>query len=353
MGDWVLPRDTSEFRRSEVGEEPVDLYHTARDEHYLRLLREEADFWDRHTESPFASPAAPKLQAYYNERSTGDQGTEWHEVIPKYGEFRRGCVLGCGYQRIERQILAQNPSLHLTFYDISGEALARRLRQFQSEFPGRVDTRQEDLNFALLPENAYDLILSQSCMHHIVNLEHVAFQANKALAADGLFFLRDFVAESRLQFCDTKKRVFEAIAYATGPRGTAAPAYEWPSLDAWSYSPFETVRSGETLEVFRAYLEEVELRVAGAFVTLVVFARLPSPTPPQGPRMLPRRLASALARRWPVPRWVQRRRQARLVSRLFDSQQFGDLLIILDRIVSEAGCLKPALACAVYRKRQR
>ena len=336
-----------------MGDEPADLYHTARDEDYLRVVREEADFWDRHPEEVFPVSGPPKLQAYYDERFTGDPRTDWHEIIPRYGQFRRGCALGCGSERVERQILAQNPSLHLTFYDISRAALSRRLSHFQSEFPGRVDIRQEDLNFALLPENAYDLIVSHSCMHHIVNLEHAAFQANRALTPDGLFFLRDFVAESRLQFCDVKKRVFDAVAYATGPRRAAPLAYEWPSLEPWTYSPFETVRSGDILEVFRTYLEEVELRVAGALATLIMFARPPSPTPPQGRPRLPRRLASAITRWWHAPGWVQRRRQARLVSRLFESQQCGDLLIILDRIVSEAGCLKPALACAVYRKRQR
>jgi SAM-dependent methyltransferase len=329
-----------------VGEDPIDLYHTERDEEYLRLLREEAEFWDQHVEGPCGSPAAPPLQAYYNERFTGDPATEWYEVIPKYGEFRRGCVLGCGYARVERQILIQNPALHLTFYDISGEELAHRLRQFQSEFPGRIDTRQEDLNFALLPEDAYDLIISHSCIHHVVNLEHVAFQANKALTPDGLFFLNDFVAESRLQFCDTKKRVFEAIAYATGPRRATPWAYDWPHLVPWDHSPFEAVRSGEILEVFRTYLEEVELRVAGAILTLVMFARLPPPDPPQGGWTLPHRLSSAVAK-------VRlARASARLRRRLFKSQQLGDLLMIVDRIVSEAGCLKPGLAFAVYRKRQ-
>ena len=330
-----------------MGQEPIDVYHTARDEDYLRLLREEAEFWDQHAEEFFASLGPPKLRAYQNERFTGDQATEWYEVIPKYGEFRRGCVLGCGYERIERQILAQNPSLHLTFYDISGETLARRLRQFQVEFPGRVDTRQEDLNFVLLPENAYDLIVSDTCMHHIVNLEHVAFQANRTLTADGVFFLYDFVAESRFQYCDTKKRVYEAIAYATGPKREAPYAYDWPHLVPWDHSPFEAVRSGETLEVFRSYLEEVELRVAGAILMLFMFAHLHPASPPRGRRMLPHRLTSAFAKlRLALAR-------AQLRRRLFKSQQLGDLLIIVDRIVSEAGCLKPALAFAVYRKRQR
>jgi hypothetical protein len=184
-------------------------------------------------------------------------------------------------------------------------------------------------------------------MHHIVNLEHVAFQANKALTPDGLFFLRDFVAESRFQFCDTKKRVFEAIAYATGPRQAAPYAYDWPHLVPWDHSPFEAVRSGDTLEVFRSYLEEVELRVAGAICTLFTFARFGPPSPPLGRRMLLRRPALALTKlRFALAR-------AQLRRRLDTSQQIGDLLIIVDRIVSEAGCLKPALAFAVYRKRQR
>jgi SAM-dependent methyltransferase len=329
-----------------VGQEPADLYHTERDEDYLRLLRAEAEHWDRHAEL-FGGPAPPKLQAYYNERLTGDEETEWCEVIPRYGEFRRGCVLGCGYERVERQILAQNPSLHLTFYDISGEALGRRLRQFQSEFPGRVDTRQEDLNFAVLPENVYDFMVSDTCMHHIVNLEHVAFQANKTLTADGVFFLHDFVAESRLQFSDTKKRVFEAIAYATGPRRATPYAYDWPALVPWDHSPFEAVRSGETLEIFRNYLKEAELRVAGAIFTLFIYARFSPPSPPPGCRMLLRRPALALTKlRFALAR-------AQLRRRLYKSQQLGDLLIIVDRIVSEAGCLKPAIAFAVYRKKEK
>lgn len=329
-----------------MAEEPSDIYHTERDDNYLRLVREEAEFWDRHTEDTFPPHAGPKLQEYFNERFTGDSNLDWYEVIPRYGEFKRGCVLGCGLEAVERRILALLPSIHLTFYDISGEALSRRLHQYESEFPGRVDVQQEDLNFARLPENAYDLIISHSAMHHIVNLEHVAYQANRALTADGVFFLRDFVAESRLQFSETKKRVFEAINYARGPRRESPLRFDWPDVANWTYSPFEAIRSGEILDVFRAYLQEVELRVAGAIVTLVMFARLPPSAPPEGRRILPRRLTRA------VTKWRLAMAGKRLRKHLFDKQQLGDMLIIADRIVSETGCLRSALAFAVYRKRQ-
>jgi len=190
-------------------------------------------------------------------------------------------------------------------------------------------------------------------MHHIVNLEHVALQANKALTPHGVLFLQDFVAESRLQFCETKKRVFEAIVFATGPRRRLPHAFKWPDLANWGYSPFEAVRSGEILEVFRNYLDETELGLVGAIVTLVVFARPGPPRPPRGRRMVPRRLASALARSWATLVGARQGKQGPPFYRLFASAQITDLLIIVDRIVSEAECLKPALAFAVYRKRQR
>jgi SAM-dependent methyltransferase len=329
-----------------VGEEPADIHYTARDEEYLRRVSAEAEHWDLRPEDVFPPETVPKLQAYYNERFTGDCDSQWYEVIPKYGEFTHGCALGCGPQALERRVLALNPSLHLTFYDISGVALSQRLRQLGSEFPGRVEIRQEDLNFALLPENAYDFIISQSAMHHIVNLEHAAYQANNALTSNGVLFLRDFVAESRLQFCEMKKRTFEAIAYATGPRLEAPLRFDWPDTDNWQYSPFEAVRSGDILQVFRTYLQEVELHVAGAMTSLLLYARLP-PNPAQ-PRCTPlRKLTSPLARWWTA------RAASRLRNRMFQKQQLGDLLIIVDRIVSEAGCLTPALAFGVYRKRQR
>jgi len=87
--------------------------------------------------------------------------------------------------------------------------------------------------------------------------------------------------------------------------------------------------------------------VAGAILILFMFAGLHAPDPPEGGWTLPRKLASPFAKlRFALT-------TARLQRRLFESQQMGDLLIIVDRIISDSGCLKPGVAFAVYRKRQR
>ncbi len=156
---------------------PPDVYHVERDEAYLHELRAEEEYWDTHL--GFVSddrPLFPELERYQNERLTGDGNRAWHETISDYGEFISGCVLGAGYGHIERHVLERNPQLYLTIYDISAEALARVMARLEPEFPGRVEIRQEDLNFVTLAPDTYDLIFPNSCVHHIVNLEHPRFQ---------------------------------------------------------------------------------------------------------------------------------------------------------------------------------
>ncbi|MCH8149795.1 MAG: methyltransferase domain-containing protein, partial [Planctomycetes bacterium] len=72
----------------------------------------------------------------------------------------------------------------------------RLYERLQQTHPDRAQIRQEDLNFVTLEENSYDLIISNSCMHHILNLEHVAYQVNRALTNDGFFFMEDTVGDS-------------------------------------------------------------------------------------------------------------------------------------------------------------
>ena len=54
-----------------------------------------------------------------------------------------GCVLGAGQGDMEKQLLARQHGLHLTIYDISGEALSRLHGKLEQEFPGRTEMRQE------------------------------------------------------------------------------------------------------------------------------------------------------------------------------------------------------------------
>ncbi len=320
---------------------PEDFFHVPRDEDYLLSLRAEEAFWDARVETPLSRTPAPPVTRYYNERLSGDADRRWYETTGDYGEFHRGCVLGAGPGHVERHLLSRHHGLCLTIYDVSSGALERLQRTLDSEFPGRAEARQEDLNFAELPAESYDLLVADSSVHHIVNLEHLAFQANRSLTPDGHFFMHDTVSESRFQFSEEKRRLFEALAGATSTGLTQAPRIRWPDPENWVFSPFESVRSGEILDVFGRYLQVVRLRTAGALLALSLFVEAGAH---RGHRS---GTASSL-----------RRAGAVLLSRLRRSS-LGDrrgryrleLLFMLDRILSETGYLQPGLAFAVYRKR--
>jgi SAM-dependent methyltransferase len=322
---------------------PPDIFHVARDEDYLRQLQAEQEFWDNRRDTPLSRPSPPAVQAYLNERTTGRADRRWFETIGDYGSFRRGCVLGAGPGHVESHLLSQHEQLHLTVCDISPGALERLQARLDREFAGRVETRQEDLNFATLPAEAYDLLVADSTIHHIVNLEHLAFQANRSLMLGGFFFMRDVVGESRFQFSEEKKQIFQAYAAATGQSRGRAMTVKWPDPENWTYSPFESARSGEILEVFGRYFREVSVRTAFALLQMTFCAR-PVAVPAQGGRLPSRgsllRIAAALRDRLRPPRLDLARGIAA-----------GNLLFALDRIVCDTGYMKPGIAFAIYGKR--
>ncbi len=323
---------------------PADFFFARRDEHYLQQLGEESEFWDCQSDSLLAKTPAWGLQQYQNERLTGDPSRLWYETISDYGEFARGCVIGAGPGIVERHLLAKHPRLHLTVYDISRASLARLDESVDAEFPGRVECREQDLNFVTLPRNAFDLVVSQACVHHILNLEHLAYEVNEALTPDGLFFMMDNVGESYFQFSDEKKRIFQMLLDATRD-GEEREVY-WPDRNNWQFSPFEAVRSGDIIEVFGAYLDQVGLRTASSLLEMMLFVG--QEAAPPGSMSIPKRAVRKL-----------RRGLFRVLVRVFGGRLLltrrrgagGQLMLELDGYFCDTGSLQPGIAFAIYRKR--
>lgn len=318
---------------------PPDIFHVERDEAYRRLLQDEEAFWDARKDTPLSRVPPEWTRRHQNERLVGDPNREWYETIEDFGDFKRGCVLGAGPGRLEAHLLRRHKELHLTVYDIAGKALDRIKAGLDSEFRPRVETRREDLNFCTLAEDSFDLIVAESCVHHLVNLEHVAFQVNRALTRDGYFFLRDTVAESRFQFSPEKKWLYEAALRAAGSKDLH---FAWPDTEHWDYSPFEAVRSGEILEVFRRYLSETQVRTCNALLGMNLVPRS-------------RALHHRVLRR---ARRIAGGALGRLFLRLYGAERYlsrvrarTELLLQLDSILSDSGHFKPGMAFAIYRKR--
>lgn len=320
---------------------PDDL-HVTRDRHYLEQLQEEAGYWDDHVGAWQERAPSPEVQRYYNMRMTGDAERRWYETISGYSDFRRGCVLGAGPGQIERALLEHHGELQLTIHDISGVALDALHGGLEQEFPGRTTIQAEDLNFVTLAEGAYDLVIADSTIHHLVNLEHVAGQINRCLTPDGLFFMHDVVSESYFQFDDEKKRLFQNLADATADGQRPAQPIPWPDPAGWTFSPFESARSGEILGVLAQHLREVSVRTAGpllalTFVAFAAQAQMNGGSPPR----LGRRLRNALLERLGGQQVDAARVKAK-----------QELLFQLDSILSDTGYFKPGLAFAIYQKRE-
>lgn len=338
-----MSRNAGEERSAEPP--PQDVFHVQRDEAYLKLLQQEAEFWDNRTEM-LAGAGFPAAQRYLNERMTGDPDREWFQTISDHGPFRNGCILGASNGHVETELLSKNPDLHLTIYDISADALARLHARLEAEYPGRSDVRNQDLNFISLPAATYDLFIAEAAIHHLVNLEHVACQINQSLNADGLFFMLEVVSESKFQFSERKKRLFQALMNAIDEDSRRAGPIDWPDPDRWSlFSPFECARSGEILDIFARHLEPVSTRTAWALAELMLFTGRWDLPPANGYR-LPglrklRRAAAALRKKL--------RRPPDLDSP--EARAKGELLFELDAIACDTGYLQPGLAFVTYRKR--
>lgn len=316
----------------------------AGDPAYERMARDEAAFWAQPhafgVESDASRPRLSETDRYTNGRFTGDPLRPWYADITRRGPFRTGLSLGASGIEQDAHILATNPSLHLTIADISGEALARWQSDLGARFPGRVTTMQADFNFADLPPATYDLIISSSSMHHVINLERIASQVNAALKADGIFVLQDYCGENRYQFDERKKRVFEAVyGRDVARRPGRELALRWLTQDEGGFSPFCAIRSEDTLDVFASYLAPIEVRTAGALIFAMLMAR---PEGTRGPASLPARLRLALRRRWFRLRGAAAMR--------IDPAFLHELALAGD-VLADAGVIRPANVYALYRKR--
>lgn len=335
----VEPRTWPDSCERDVADAATLLRVRADDESYRRLAEAEARYWDTPhplgIESLWERTPEKATDRYVNERYTDSPEVRWEETIHRHGVFHRGLALGTSGLEQEARLLASNPALHLTFVDLSPGAVARRRERLGPRFPGRVDTMVADLNFLALPEESYDLIVSASTVHHVTNLEHLAWQINRGLTRDGVFFLQDYVGERRFQFAPERKRLFEVLWFREALRSGRQPGVAWFG-DA-DLSPFCGVRSDDILSTFRRFLDEVEVRTAGALLVPVLRHRPvddgTGPAPPRAPLL---RLRDRIRRGAGRP--------AAGAAFLRDLLSVGDA-------VSDAGLLSPSNAFVRYRKR--
>ncbi len=190
-------------------------------------------------------------------------------------KFEHGLTLGCGAGRCERELLRNGVCRTFHGIDISEDAIAAA-REIAKEQNLPLTYEVADLNFLELPEKTFDLVVAQTCLHHILFLERVAEQVWRSLKADGYLWIHDFVGETQGQYDLKRISIMNQILAIlpdkfrknkiTGRLVTEIKRPEPGHLG----SPFESIRSSEIVPVFQRWFT-VEWKLEfDAFLRLVV-----------------------------------------------------------------------------------
>jgi SAM-dependent methyltransferase len=212
----------------------------------------------------------PLVREHYRERGLID-GQPWEA----WSASHRGAPaavsleLGCGSAGRSLDLLARNLSSRIEGVDVSPERVAEGQRQLAAR-AAQGDLRVGDVNAIRLPSDRYDLIFSCHSFHHFQALEHVMDEVSRALTADGLFILEEFVGPTQFQWTDAQIALVRDLTALIPERyrrlrwGAVKPYEGRPTPEeVMAVSPFESIRSAEIVPLFRERFEVVAVRRLG------------------------------------------------------------------------------------------
>jgi ubiquinone/menaquinone biosynthesis C-methylase UbiE len=190
-------------------------------------------------------------------------------------KFEHGLTLGCGAGRCERELVNNRICQSFHGIDISENAIATA-REIAKEQHLPLTYEIADLNFVELPEKTFDLVVAQTCLHHVLFLERVAEQVWRSLKSDGYLWIHDFIGETQGQY-DSKRLAIMNQILAVLPEkfrknkitGRLVTEIKRPEPGHLA-SPFESIRSSEIIPVFQHWFS-VEWKLEfSAFLQLVL-----------------------------------------------------------------------------------
>ena len=166
---------------------------------------------------------------------------------------------------------------HVDEFDISETAIQQSKESADKEGLRDVINYQiADLNAIELTQDRYDVIFSNSCLHHIEALEHLVSQCARALSTGGYLIANEYIGPSRFQFPSDqvgfiddllillpdmyKKRIALASGYKLGGFSPPDPVL-LESID-----PSQAIRSQEVLSAVRQHLRIVEMKPYGGCI---------------------------------------------------------------------------------------
>lgn len=174
-----------------------------------------------------------------------------------------GLSLACGNGRAERFLMESGFCKTFHGIDIADDALASA-RQAATDTGLAITYEQADLNSVQLPASTYDFVVTQNCLHHVLQLEHLAAQVHQSLKPGGILWISDFIGETQFQYTqermDIVNRILASLPEAFRQdivNNRTLTTLQRPNPGAL-VSPFEAIRSADIMPVFLEHFEVVE-----------------------------------------------------------------------------------------------
>jgi SAM-dependent methyltransferase len=243
---------------------------------YAEMLKQESKTWSTRLPGRSTDEDQQEDQNAGFELGINRELARLKHVLARNGIApERGLSLGCGEGRAERRLLKQRICKSWHGVDLAEEAIAdaRKLADGQN-LP--ITYAVQDLNFVQLPRGEFDLVIAQTCLHHVLRLEHVIDEIASSLAPNGVLWVTDFIGETQLQFTDVRiKIVNELIDLLPEKHVTSALTGRtigklMRHRPATFLAPFESIRSGEIKKVLLSKFDVIEQHETASLINYVV-----------------------------------------------------------------------------------
>lgn len=187
----------------------------------------------------------------------------------------RGLSLACGSGRAERNALAQGLCTSFHGVDVAEDAILEA-RKMASQENLNITYEQGDLNTIKLQPESYDLVITQNCLHHVLQLEHLAEEIHRAMTPDGALWIHDYVGETQFQYSDKRLEIANAVLkilpekLRTNRINEMVMTHIKRPIAGQMPSPFEAIRSAEIIPIFLERFDILEKHENGAIMRLVI-----------------------------------------------------------------------------------
>jgi SAM-dependent methyltransferase len=168
------------------------------------------DFWGEAAKSHLSRPPLGWLDTEWVVRRRvfpavfgWDSGSWWTSDAMRVLDVPIGgrwLDLGCGGGNPEIQMARNGLFESMLAYDPSAGAIEVARADAARAGVVNIDFQQADINSLELPEESFDVAHINMALHHVVELEHLIFQVNRALRPGGVFIANEYVGPSQFQF---------------------------------------------------------------------------------------------------------------------------------------------------------